>query len=381
MTPLQEQTPSSAWRRWLRWVAVWTVPGTLSALETYFFSLSGPRPLEPWRAFLSQLPAWYVWVPATPLVFHLARQWRLGRPFQVRAWAVHLLACLGVGGLFALVYTASQRTLVPGMGGSGASFALMLLRYALGWLPMTAMTYAAVVGVAQSLASQQREREKERLAAALAIELSEARLEALQVQLHPHFLFNTLNSIVVLVRERETDTAARMLVLLGDILRGLLRQGATQEVSLREEVAVLSRYLEIQQLRFQDRLRVDWEVDEALLDAWVPHLVLQPLVENAIRHGVSARTAAGVLRIRARRQGAALVLEVEDDGPGLPEGFDLERGPGIGLSNTRARLSQLYGDAGRVVVAPPREGVGTVATVTLPFQPVAAVSRVRGARG
>ncbi|NVJ21109.1 histidine kinase [Myxococcus sp. AM011] len=378
---MEEQTPSSSWRRWLTWVAVWTAPGTLSALETYFFSQSSPRPLEPWRAFLSQLPAWYVWVFATPLVFHLARRWRLGRPFQVRAWAGHLLACLGVGSLFALVYTVCQRAFAPGMSGSGVAFAPMLLRFWLGWLPMVAMTYAAVVGVAQSLASQQRAREKERQAAALAIELSEARLQALQVQLHPHFLFNTLNSIVVLVREQETDTAARMLVLLGDILRGLLRQGATQEVSLREEVAVLSRYLEIQQLRFQDRLRVDWDVDEALLDARVPHLVLQPLVENAIRHGVSARSAAGVLHIRARRQGAALALEVEDDGPGLPAGFDLERSPGIGLSNTRARLSQLYGGAGRVVVAPPREGVGTVATVTLPFHSVATVSEVGAARG
>ncbi|NTX59747.1 histidine kinase [Myxococcus sp. CA051A] len=381
MTPLEEETPSSPWRRWLSQVAVWTVPGTLSALETYFFSLSSPKPLEPWRAFVSQLPAWYVWVPATPIVFHLARRWRLGRPFRARAWASHLLACLGVGCLFALVYTAFQRAFVPAMGAGGPSFAMMLLRYSLGWLPMMAMTYAAVVGVAQSLASQQRAREKERQAAALAIELAEARLQALQVQLHPHFLFNTLNAIVVLVRAQETDTAARMLVLLGDILRGLLKQGATQEVSLREEVAVLSRYLEIQQLRFQDRLRVDWDVDDALLDARVPHLVLQPLVENAIRHGVSARTAAGVLRIRARRQGDALSLEVEDDGPGLPAGFDLERSPGIGLSNTRARLSQLYGDAGRVVVAPPREGVGMVATVTLPFHAVVTASEAGAARG
>ncbi|WP_223745479.1 sensor histidine kinase [Myxococcus faecalis] len=361
-----EETPAPLWRRALGLVAVWSVPGTLSALETYFFSLSSPRPMEPWRAFLSQLPGWYVWVPATPWVFALARRLPLGRPFRAGAWAGHVLACLGVSGLFALVYTVCQRAFGAGMG--GASFGGMLARYALGWLPMMAMTYVATVGVAQSLAARRRERERERQAAALAVELAEARLQALQVQLHPHFLFNTLNAIVVLVRDGEKDTAARMLVLLGDILRRLLQQGATQEVSLRDELSVLERYLEIQRLRFQDRLRVDWDVDEALMDARVPHLVLQPLVENAIRHGVSARTAAGALRIRARRHGEALELMVADDGPGLPVGFDVERSPGIGLSNTRARLSQLYGAAGRVSVAAAPEGVGTVATVWLPFQ-------------
>ncbi|QSQ14234.1 sensor histidine kinase [Myxococcus landrumensis] len=376
-----EQTPSRSWRRVLKWVAVWTVPGMFSVVETYFFSLSSPRPMPFWRAVVTQLPAWYVWVPITPVLLHLVRRWPLGRPFRASAWAGHGLTCLGVGGLFALAYSLCQHAFSAGLAAGGASFQTMLLRYVLGWMPMMAMTYAAVVAVAQSLASQERARETERRAAALAVELAEARLLALQVQLHPHFLFNTLNAIVVLVRSNETDTAARMLVLLSDILRRLLQQGATQEVSLRDEVAVLSRYLEIQQLRFQDRLRVTWDVDDALLDARVPNLVLQPLVENAIRHGVSARSAAGRLRIGARRRGAALELVVEDDGPGLPEGFDVERSPGIGLSNTRARLSQLYGAAGYVSVGAPSQGVGTVATVLLPFLPFVAAPVSGGTRG
>ncbi|AGC46943.1 signal transduction histidine kinase LytS [Myxococcus stipitatus DSM 14675] len=378
MSPV-EQTPSSPWRRVLKWVAVWSAPGMFSAVETYFFSLSAQRPMPFWRAVVTQLPAWYVWVPVTPLVLLLVRRWPLGRPFQAKAWAGHGVTCLGVGGLFALAYSLCQDAFSSGLAAAGAlSFSSMVLRYILGWMPMVAMTYAAVVAVAQSLASQERAREKERQAAALAVELAEARLLALQVQLHPHFLFNTLNAIVVLVRANETDTAARMLVLLSDILRRLLQQGATQEVSLRDEVAVLSRYLEIQQLRFQDRLRVTWEVDDALLDARVPNLVLQPLVENAIRHGVSARSAAGRLRIGARRRGDVLELVVEDDGPGLPEGFDLERSPGIGLSNTRARLSQLYGEAGRVSVGAPSQGVGTVATVLLPLLPFPVSGGARG---
>lgn len=377
-----EQTPSRAWRLVLKWVAVWTVPGMFSVVETYFFSMSAQRPMAFWRAVVTQLPAWYVWVPVTPVLLQLVRRWPLGRPLRARAWVGHVLTCLGVGGLFALAYSLCQHALSSGLATAGTlPFSTMLLRYVLGWMPMMAMTYAAVVAVAQSLASQERAREKERQAAALAVELAEARLLALQVQLHPHFLFNTLNAIVVLVRANEADTAARMLVLLSDILRRLLQQGATQEVSLRDEVAVLSRYLEIQQLRFQDRLRVTWEVDDALLDARVPHLVLQPLVENAIRHGVSARSAAGLLRIGARRRGDALELRVEDDGPGLPEGFDVERSPGIGLSNTRARLAQLYGEQGRIRVSAPSQGVGTVATVQLPFLPFVAAPVSGGVRG
>jgi two-component sensor histidine kinase len=353
--------------KWAWLAAVWSAPAALAALETYFFSLSGPQPLSLWRALASQMPAWYVWVPATPALFLLSQRLRPGWPPTARAVALHLAACLGVGAAFGLVYTLCNVAFMPPMG-PPRPLPLLFLRFWLGWLPMMGMTYAAVLGVAHALESQRRARENERQAAALAVQLAEARLQALQTQLHPHFLFNTLNAIVVLVREQETDTAARMLVLLSDILRRLLQQGATQEVPLRDEVAVLSRYLELQQLRFQDRLRVDWDVDASVLDARVPHLVLQPLVENAIRHGLSQRSAAGVLHIRARRQGGALELAVVDDGVGLPEGFDLERSPGIGLSNTRARLAQLYGDDGRFSVARPPEGTGTVATVLLPLR-------------
>jgi two-component system LytT family sensor kinase len=375
-----ENASPRAWRRWAWLASVWTVPATLAAVETYFFSRLGTQPLPLWRAFASQLPAWYVWVPATPALVHLSRRLRLGLPLKARAALGHLAACLGVGGLFSWVYTLCHVAFMPAMG-SLPPLPLLVLRYWLGWMPMMAMTYAAVVGVASAVDSQRRARENERQAAALSVQLAEARLQALQSQLHPHFLFNTLNAIVVLVREQETDTAARMLVLLSDILRRLLQQGATQEVPLRDEVAVLSRYLEIQQLRFQDRLRVDWDVDAGVLDARVPNLVLQPLVENAIRHGVSMRSAAGVLRIRARREGDALELAVTDDGPGLPAGFDLERSAGIGLSNTRARLAQLYGDAGRVSVASPPGGIGTVATVLLPLRedsPASAEKRAHG---
>ncbi|RKH57240.1 sensor histidine kinase [Corallococcus llansteffanensis] len=372
---LVDDTPASAWRTWARRFAVWSVPALFSALETYSFSRSLPQAPALWRVCAAQMPAWYVWLPLTPVLARLAVRHRLS-PLRARAVLTHLGACLGVGTLFAAVYTVTTALFMPASGMTSGPFVTRLLRFWLGWLPMMGMAYAAVFAMASATHASRRQREVERQAAALAVQLAESRLQALQSQLHPHFLFNTLNAIVVLVREKETDAAARMLVLLSDILRQLLHHGATQEVPLRDEVALLSRYLEIQQLRFEDRLRVEWDVDADVLDASVPHLVLQPLVENAIRHGVGARSAPGVLCIRARRHGDALELRVLDNGVGLPPGFDLERGQGIGLSNTRARLSQLYGDAGHLRVAS-ADGTGTEATVLLPWhsgpRPVGAV--------
>ncbi|WP_147469357.1 sensor histidine kinase [Corallococcus sp. AB045] len=358
-----EDTSGSAWRAWAKRAAAWSVPALFSALETYTFSRDMAGAPALWRVFAAQMPAWYVWLPLTPWLTRLAAREPLSPP-RPRPVLVHLAACLGMGALFAAVYALTTAQFMPGRD---ATWAARWLRAWWGWLPMMGMAYATVLAVASATRASQRARGSERQAAALAVQLAESRLLALQTQLQPHFLFNTLNAIVVLVREKETEEAARMLVLLSDLLRQLLQQGATQEVSLRDEVAVLSRYLELQQLRFADRLRVEWVVEPEALEARVPHLVLQPLAENALRHGIGVRSASGVLRIGARRCGDALELTVRDDGPGLPRDFNLEAARGIGLSNTRARLAQLYGEAGRLGVAN-AEGQGTVATVLLPWR-------------
>ncbi|WP_338265654.1 sensor histidine kinase [Corallococcus caeni] len=368
-----EDASGSAWRAWAKRAAVWSAPALFSALETYTFSRGMPEPPALWRVLAAQVPAWYVWLPLTPWLARLAAREPLSPP-RPRPVFVHLAACLGVGALFAGVYAVTTAVFMP-MPGRETAWAARWLQVWWGWLPMMGMAYATVLAVASATRASQRARDSERQAAALAVQLAESRLLALQTQLQPHFLFNTLNAIVVLVRERETEEAARMLVLLSDLLRQLLQQGATQEVSLRDEVAVLSRYLELQQLRFADRLRVEWAVEPDALDARVPHLVLQPLAENALRHGIGMRSASGVLRIRARRRGDALELTVSDDGPGLPPDFDLEAASGIGLSNTRARLSQLYGEAGQLRVAN-AEGHGTVATVLLPWRSMPGTARV-----
>lgn len=190
------------------------------------------------------------------------------------------------------------------------------------------------------------------------------------MQLNPHFLFNAMNSIAMLVRHDRRDEAVRTVAGLSDLLRALLDEDRPHEVSLRDEIDFLRRYLDIEQIRFSDRLAVTISVPESLLEARVPSLILQPLVENSIRHGIARRTAAGRLAVTATQVGDRLILQVSDDGPGLLASPGHE-GTGVGLRNTQARLQQLYGDQQRLEL---RNGSssGTVATIEIPFhlQPV-----------
>ena len=213
-----------------------------------------------------------------------------------------------------------------------------------------------------------RYRERERDAERLAAGLTEARLQALKMQLQPHFLFNTLNAISALI-PAEAKPARRMVARLGDLLRIALEHEETQEVTLREELAFLQPYLEIEQARLEDRLTVVMEIAPETLDARVPHLMLQPLVENAIRHGIAPRIEPGRVEISAA-SGADdrfLHLEVRDDGPGLGRDGGTGSRKGVGLTNTRSRLEQLYDGEHRFEFANRPEG-GTVVRIFLPFR-------------
>ena len=201
---------------------------------------------------------------------------------------------------------------------------------------------------------------------------SQAQLQALKMQLHPHFLFNALHSISALVHS-DPDAADKMIARLGDFLRLTLDSAAAQEVPLRQEIEFLNCYLEIERIRFQDRLTTRLEVDPQVLNCRVPNLILQPIVENAIRHGVSQRAAHGHVEVRAYRAGQCLRLEVRDNGRGLPDDgaaavHTTQSGSGgVGLSNTRARLQQLYGGAYRFDIANAPTG-GAVVTLEIPLQ-------------
>ena len=345
--------------------ALWSVPGMLSAVQMFVYRLTEGRTTPISRLVVTSFPGWWIWAVLTPLVLWVGRRVRLERPLHFAHVMVHIGAWLGVALVHGLVYSLTSR--IGSSMPSSLPFVVVWGRAVMGWMPVTVLAYGMIIGVGSAMDYAREARERALRAAALETQLAQAQLSALRMQLHPHFLFNTLHAIGALVREQDTAGALRVLSLLADVLRRVLKGATAHEVPLTEEVAVLAAYLEIEQVRFQDRLRVSWSIDDDVRDAMVPSLVLQPLVENAIRHGIARRTAAERLEISARRRNGAVMLSVRDDGPGLPPGWTPSESDGVGLANTRARLERLYGGAARLELddAP---GPGALATVTLPYR-------------
>ncbi|HTL04599.1 MAG TPA: histidine kinase [Gemmatimonadales bacterium] len=309
------------------------------------------------------MPYWYLWALLVPLVGGALRRLPLRRERWLLPAAVHLAIAFGVALLHSLLEMAIQH----GLGlrhSSFSGFTEMSLSHALYQLPYDLLAYGAILGALIAVDSSRRARREQLATAALATQLAEARLAALRTQLNPHFLFNAMNSIAMLVRKREHDTAISMIAGLSALLRDFLAEHPPQEIPLRDELAFVERYLAVEQLRFQDRLTVRIEADPRALDAYVPNLVLQPLVENALKHGIARRASAGDLAIRASAENGTLTLSVADDGPG-PNGNG--HGEGVGLRNIAARLGHLYGArAGLRLERGP--GGGALATLTLPYR-------------
>jgi len=224
-----------------------------------------------------------------------------------------------------------------------------------------------VIGVCYAFDYYRKYREREFLASQLEAQLAQAQLDSLRTQLHPHFLFNTLNGIVGLVRDNRNDAAVNMLVGLSDLLRRALEHSTQQEVELNEEISFLQLYLSIQQMRFSDRLEIEIDIDPNTACALVPSMILQPLAENALRHGIGRSVASGVVGISSHIENGFLKLIVFDNGAGLPENWQLKTSGGIGLANTAARLQQLYGENHRLEVRNrPEKGVEVV--IVVPFR-------------
>lgn len=348
---------------WALVSAAWLGPAVLAAFQVTVQGRLGTREPASWRSVLWEGGDWLLYAALTPAVFWLARRFPLTRGQGVRRVPIHLAAAILLcaawsGGGIALWRSLYDEPSTPWDGGVAGWF--------LTSLPFGVAVYFAMVAVEHAAYYFVQAREREAHAARLSAALAEARLGALRMQMQPHFLYNSLNAITVIVRDRDTATAVRMLEQLGEMLRRVMRRDGPQEVPLAEEIDFVRRYLAIEEVRFPDRLRPEFAVPDELLRATVPDLVLQPLVENAVRHGLARRVGATLLRIEARREGDDLVLAVTDDGPG-PEDDAGPRPEGIGLANTRERLATLYGDRGRLELARSAAG-GAAAIVRLPYR-------------
>lgn len=312
-----------------------------------------------WReAFLSGLATWYPWGVLAPLIFWVCRRFPMEPGTWKRSLGAHVPAAL----VFISLYNFIRWGLsyIPWIDEKPIPWRMLML----GQFFLTFLSYIALVSVYQAWRNYRRFQERQLRMSQLETQLARAELQALKMQLQPHFLFNTLNAISTLVH-RDPDKADEMITQLSELLRMTLDHGGAQEVTLEEELDFLQRYLDIQQMRFQDRLTVRLDVPTASLDARVPNQILQPIVENAIKHGLDARPGGGLIEIMGVRENGHLTLTVRDDGPGLQ---DTPAREGVGLGNTRARLRSLYGRAGGLELRNHRDG-GLQVVLTIPQRP------------
>lgn len=335
-------------------VLFWMLPALVSTLMIQAQGEDG-RALPFGRTILLQSMVWLPWLLVTPLAFVLGARFQFAPGRRLLALVVHLAAAVGCSVGFQF-YLLLSETLIFGSAPLTLDLVQKLVTHRPGTLLSTAPIYLLIWAAGRGIAFYRRTKESETL-------LARARLKALEARLQPHFLFNTLHAVVTLMEE-DVVSARRMVLCLSELLRANLSAEEKLEVTLAEELALLEKYLEIEQIRFSDRLRVIYQIDSAARSAVVPQLLLQPLVENAIHHGISKRSNAGSLVVKAERCDTQLILTIEDDGPGLSETPIPE---GLGLSITRQRLRARHGRQAKLVLEP-RSPHGCRARVTLPYQ-------------
>jgi hypothetical protein len=347
---------------------VWTLFALFFASQFALQTQLSTSPVPFWRILTWQLISGYIWFAISPVILYLAKRF----PFDEGKWKVsvpvHLVACV----VIAFVQLAIDAAILTKLGyppPPREPYPDFLSAYKVFLqinVNLSMLIYMGVVGIASAYRYYQKYRERELVTSQLEARLAQSRLQVLKMQLHPHFLFNTLNAISELIY-KDPESAERMITDLSDLLRMSFENLELQEIPLKQELEFLRKYLEIEQMRFQDRLTIDMSIAPETLDASVPNMILQPLVENAIKHGIAPRSSGGRIDIDAERSNGHLEIKVIDDGLGVPFG-DLENLPeGVGLTNTRRRLHHLYGDHHRFDLAAVEKG-GLAVTLEIPFK-------------
>lgn len=365
--------PSLLTRPAVRWgllILFWNVVGLAFLARYYIVTLNGDIEFE-WRIAMWTVVGWYVWIPLTPFTAWLARRFPVEQQRWLRRSFLHLVFAILICAAEIALYTG-LRMVIYGISGTDFDPIQHYNRSFLSTIFFDILFYSCIIAVVHALDTERKFRARAVRLAQVETQLVGAQLRALRMQLNPHFLFNTLHTISAIMDEN-VKTARRLMVDLSDLLR-LSLDHSGQLVPLRQELSFLQRYLGIEQERLQERLRVHMDVEVACNEAMVPHLILQPLVENAIKHGIAPYARGGEIYIRARCQAETLVLEVADDGPGIPEPSGdgaayvephAER-TGIGLRTTQERLEHLFGDEARFELINQSDS-GLLVRLTLPF--------------
>jgi signal transduction histidine kinase len=357
-----EQGRRRFWQRFGLGLALWTLIGLTDATHSYFLYASRRDPISWPQALGMGLTLWYGWALLALLIFPFCRRF----PVEARNWPLRLLLHAGAAVAFALVKLAMDYPVIktfycpqPHLLTFPRFYRMALTSHFQPYL----LVYFSLAGVSHAVAYSRRYREREGRATQLESQLAGTHLQLLKMQLRPHFLLNSLNAVAAMI-PADAEAAERMLARLGDLLRQVLDHDGVQEVPLEEEFDFLRAYLELEQIRFGPRLQIRLDVAPEAREGWIPYLLLQPLVENAIRHGLATKRG-GHLSVRARRVESTLQLQVEDDGPGLATLPVVHEG--VGLSNTRDRLRRLYGDRHRIELSNRLEG-GVRVLVEIPFR-------------
>ncbi len=364
--------PIRLWRLLACGVAAGIVCGTASyLLQTWLIPDLEKQPQGQFVwVLLFNILVWPAWLLVVPVVWRLASLVPIGGRRRAASLAFHGVASLVIATVHAVINAAVKVAVLSVAGqeqllGRPLSFVPLFQWALLFTVEWEVLIYWGIVAGHHALRTSRQLQQKQVQEARLEARLVEAQLESLQRQLNPHFFFNALHAVSTLLH-RDPHGAEAMLVRLGDLLRAVFRSQAQQEVPLDRELSLLEQYLDIQRVRFGGHLRAEFDVPRAARDVFVPVLILQPLAENAIKHGFAGRAAGGTIRISARQSGESLEITVVDDGYGRTAG-EAEAREGVGLSNTRARLEHLYPGAHALKLVLPRDG-GCVVTLSLPWR-------------
>jgi two-component system, LytTR family, sensor kinase len=347
---------------WAAAAGFWVFVSVMYAGQIWWMSRLPGEQINVRQAITWQATYFLLWIPLTLLVWRVTSEWT---PESSGGWVRMLLRHVPVFVLVAACHFISVAGVSTLLGAQWGGFRPTLLMQASGRLHLELLIYTAAAGSGAALVLHRRDRDRELATARLQTELAAARLDALQGHLQPHFLFNSLHSIASLARGGDTAGVVRLIAGFSDILRHLLTRGE-RHLPLVEELQLVERYLEIQRVRFADRLQVSMDLAPDAATARVPLLIVQPLVENALRHGLGPRVAGGCLSVRAAREDGCTRIDVDDSGVGLPAGWSLASTSGTGLRNLASRLDAEFGARASLDVGP-REGGGVRATVRIPY--------------